>query len=69
MAYHNLANDSGSDDARRREEAADILKILDDFIEQMTPREQSFVEQMSEGGPVTVKQIFYLRDLKGKYAE
>lgn len=38
-------------------------------MEQLSPKERTFVEQMSEGGPVTVKQLFFLRDIKGKYAE
>jgi hypothetical protein len=68
MTYHPLANDSGSDDSRRREEAADLVSKLEDYLEELTPSQRSFVEQMGEGGPVTVKQIFWLRNIWDKFA-
>lgn len=67
MTYHPLSNDSASDDSRRREEAAPLLTILEDHLEELTPSQREFVEKIGEGGPVSVKQIFWLRDLAEKF--
>jgi hypothetical protein len=67
VTYHPLANDSGSDDSRRREEAAQLVSLLSDHLEELSPRQRSFVEEMGEGGPVSPKQLFYLRDLAEKF--
>ena len=67
MTYHFLSQDSGSDDSRRREEASQLVSMLEDHLEELTPSQREFVERMSEGGPVTVKQLFWLRDLWGKF--
>ena len=67
MAYHDLTQDSGSDDSARREEAAQLVKLLEDHLEELAPNQKAFVEQMSEGGPVSTKQLFWLRDLWSKW--
>jgi hypothetical protein len=63
MAYHPLTNESGGDDSSRRGEAAKLVSLLEPYLDEMTPTQRRFVEQMSEGGPVSTKQIFWLRDL------
>jgi hypothetical protein len=67
MTYHPLANNSGSDDSRRREEAAQLVSLLSDHLEELSPSQRNFVEEMGEGGPVSVKQLYFLRDLWEKF--
>ena len=68
MSYHALANDTGGSAEDRRSEMDRILKILDsEPQDRFTTREQQFIEQMSEGGPVSPKQLFWARDIKDKY--
>jgi hypothetical protein len=67
MAYHPLANDSGGDADSRVNEARKIVTILADCCESMTPKEASFVESMDECTACSVKQLFWLRDIKEKY--
>jgi len=70
MTYHPLTQDSGSTPAQRRAEADKLCTMLQEAgIEQMQSHEQSFVESISQEVPVSPKQLFWLRDLKGKYAE
>lgn len=66
MSYHDLSTCTLDDDERRAE-ADRICKIVEDETEQMTATELKFVEKMADGGPVSVKQLFWLRDIKDKY--
>ena len=66
MAYHPLANDTGGSPDDRRSEADRILKLLEDeCFDALAVQLQ--VYQMREGGPVSPKQLFWLRDIKDKY--
>lgn len=70
MAYHPLANDSGSDADNRRSEADRILKILKPIdLQSMTVSEEKFMDGMygNDRQPISVKQLFWLRDIKDKY--
>lgn len=72
MAYHSLTNDTGGMTAQdRRAEADRILKILDDNVKpsSFTNKEDTFIGQVREDGPVSPKQLLWLRDIKAKYAE
>ena len=71
MAYHPLANDTGGTAEDRRDEADRIIQILSEHIdfESMEFKEQKFVGQMQDGGRVSPKQLFWLRDIKDKYLE
>jgi len=52
----------------RREEASRIVNRIQDCLDQMTPGERRFVESMGcDFAPVSVKQLFWLRDLNEKY--
>lgn len=62
MAYSSEFTGGNADD--RRAEADRILKIIGDDVEQLAPNQQKFVEQMGEGGPVSGKQLLWLRDIK-----
>lgn len=69
MAYHEMTKESGGTADDRRSEADRIIKILaENFsVDGMTPKEQDFISQMEEGGSVSTKQLFWLRDIKEKY--
>jgi hypothetical protein len=72
MAYHPLANDTGGTADDRRSEADRILKIMvecDLDIGSCTPSEGKFLREMldDERRPISPKQLFWLRDIKGKY--
>ena len=66
MAYNDLSESSLTADERRIE-ANRICKMLDGYLESMQSHESQFVERIGDGGHVSVKQIFWLRDLKEKY--
>ncbi len=69
MTFHPLTKDSGSSAERRREEATDLVAKLTDYSEQLLPHERKFVEDMAEDErEVSVKQLFYLRNLWDKFA-
>ena len=67
MSYHPLANESGGDDLSRAKEARTIVRLLEDVTEQMTQKERDFVEEMNDCDYCSVKQLFWLRDIKSKY--
>lgn len=69
MAYHSLSTESGGDGDDRRAEADRILKILGACDSSLfSDAERAFVIGRRRG-PVSVKQLFWLRDIKSKYAE
>lgn len=67
MSYHTLTQDSGGDERSRIDEARTIVRMLEEVTEEMTPKEQTFVAEMSDCDYCTTKQLFWLRDIKEKY--
>ena len=72
MAYHDLSECSLSPDERRAE-GLKIAQMLDSASEKreiaMNIKEFDFVAMVLSGPPVSVKQLFWLRDIKAKYLE
>ena len=64
MSYHDLST-STLTDAERRLEADAIVDMLCD--EQVSDKEREFLDKIAQGWPVSVKQLFWLRDIKDKY--
>ena len=68
MTYHSLSECSLTDDERRAE-ATRILGFIGEYmVREMQPQEASFIRRkrnLSE--PVSVKELFWLRDLYSKY--
>jgi len=66
MSYGSSFTGKSADDSRA--EADRILKIIEDVIgddtDRLTPTQQKFIEQMAEDGPVSGKQLLWLRDIK-----
>ena len=74
MTYHPLTDDSGQTPERRAEEAQHLLKMLENSATGMQPNELKFIAETAarfeQYGPrtiVSVKQLFWLRDLRDKY--
>lgn len=66
MSYHDLS-ECTLDDDERRAEATRICEMLADGLERFRPHEQQFIEKISAyDARVSVKQLFWLRDLKDK---
>lgn len=63
-----LFQESGGDANSRRNEATKIVDMLVGLTDQMTDREQGFIEQIGDpNAQVSPKQLFWLRDIKEKY--
>jgi len=59
-------------DDERLESARKCVRLLEDHLEQMRSHESSFVESVTEqiaDGRCTERQLMWLRDLVGKYAQ
>ena len=66
MSYNDLSESTLTADERLAE-AQRILKILDREPEDhFTQREQDFISQMSSATFVSVKQLYYMRDILQK---
>jgi hypothetical protein len=69
MAYHPLTNDDGLTLEERLDRVADLCEKLMPYWDQLSTKEQGFVEQMSsEMGNVTPKQHFWLKDIWDRFA-
>jgi hypothetical protein len=66
MGYHDLSESTLTDDERLAE-AGRIVSRLESSIDQLTPTERKFVLSMNDAVYVSVKQLFWLRDLLSKY--
>ena len=67
MSYHDLSESTLSDDERSAERDR-LVGMLLEVEHRMTNPEQSFVgSQRRATWPPSVKQLFWLRDIKDKY--
>jgi len=69
MAYHDLSSCTLTADERRAE-ADKIIKMLDNggVFDQLTQREADFIDGIDNASSqISVKQLFWLRDIKDKY--
>jgi Trp operon repressor len=64
MSYHDLSECTLTDDERRAEATRICIMIVD--VNGKTQREVDFIRQISQSGPVSVKQLFWLRDIKDR---
>jgi hypothetical protein len=69
ISYHDLSECTLSPEERRKEatKLADI--ILDEFKDRLTETEFKFLEYVTDDPTnyISVKQLFWLRDIKDKY--
>lgn len=66
MSYHDLSECTLTADERRAE-ADRLTVIIGEFQDKLTDTELAFVKKQRDGFPVSVKQLFWLRDIKDKY--
>lgn len=65
MSYHDLSECTLTEDERRAEATRIVLRLVD--VSGKSQHEHDFIRKMSRSGPVSVKQLFWLRDLNDKY--
>lgn len=66
MSYNDLSESSLSADERRAE-ADRLTVIIGNIQDQLTKTELDFVKRCRDGFPISVKQLFWLRDINSKY--
>lgn len=66
MSYHNLSECTLTADERREEKDRICKRIIENDID-LTEKENIFVTQMHGTSHVSVKQLFYLRDINNRY--
>lgn len=62
-----LGQETGGTNEDRCAEAQNIVDMLASVQEELTPKEQSFVEQMDGCTVCSGRQIFWLRDIRDKH--
>jgi hypothetical protein len=62
-----LGQETGGDADARLSECQKLLDIIARFQEELTPKEQQFVERMDGASYCSGRQLFWLRDIKDKY--
>jgi hypothetical protein len=66
MGYNDLSECTLTQDERVAEKDR-IVSRLTGIQDEMTPKEREFVTKMESSSFVSVKQLYWLRDINGKY--
>jgi hypothetical protein len=66
MSYHDLSECTLNQDERVAEKDR-IISRLSGIQDELTPKEREFVTKMEDYNWVSVKQLFWLRDINDKY--
>ena len=66
MSYHDLSGCTLTADERLAEKDRIMAILAREPEDHFSRREQEFIEQMNDATFVSIKQLFYLRDLKDK---
>ena len=67
MTYHSLSTDSGGDADSRRTEADKLIRIIKGLNqENLRANERTLLFNVRGNAPVSVKQLFFLRDIKDR---
>ena len=66
MSYHDLSECTLTQDERVAEKDR-IIGRLAGIQDELTPKEKEFVTKMHDYNWVSVKQLFWLRDINDKY--
>lgn len=69
MSYHDLSSCTLTADERREEAERIVVMLINNTTDlgELTPTERNFIISIADGGSVSVKQLFWLRDIKDKY--
>jgi hypothetical protein len=65
MSYNDLSQSTLGPD-ERREEALRIITMLDDYQDELRSHEYDMIARVRDGAPVSVKMLFWLRDIKDR---
>jgi hypothetical protein len=60
----NLGQETGGTHDERVTEAHQLLKMIADHFEELSPKEQKFIEDMQDCTSCSGRQLFWLRDIK-----
>jgi hypothetical protein len=66
MGYNDLSECTLTQDERVAEKDR-IVSRLTEIQDEMTPKEREFATKMESSNVVSVKQLFWLRDINDKY--
>ncbi len=67
MSYHDLSECTLTNDERVAEAQRITARLTGSCADELSPKESEFVSQMDGAGYVSVKQLFWLRDINDKY--
>ena len=68
MSYHDLSSCTLTDDERVAEKDRILRMLLErSCVDQMTKAEADFIGKMDDAKHVSVRQLFWLRDLNERY--
>ena len=67
MGYNDLSECTLTNDERVAEAQRITRRLIGSCAGELTPKEEEFVGQMENAGYVSVKQLFWLRDINDKY--
>lgn len=62
-----VGQETGGDADARLTESQKLVGIIQESIDELTPREREFVMRMDGASCCSGKQLFWLRDIKDKY--
>jgi len=65
MAYNDLSQSSLTADERRAE-ALKIIELLQDYQDELHSHEVDMCHRITDGQSVSVKMLFWLRDIKDR---
>ena len=66
MSYHDLSKSTLTNDERVAEKNKIVCRLIENATE-FTPTEELFITTIDTSNFVSVKQLFWLRDINNKY--
>ena len=66
MSYHDLSESTLTADERVEEAQKIVSRLIGSCVDELSPKEREFVAQMENAAWVSVKQLFWLRDINDK---
>jgi hypothetical protein len=67
MGYNDLSECTLTNDERVAEAGRITSRLIGSCPDELTPKEREFVAHMDSADYVSVKQLFWLRDINDKY--
>lgn len=67
MSYHDLSECTLTGEERAAEAQRIVSRLVGSCADELNPKESDFVSKMDGADYVSVKQLFWLRDINDKY--